>query len=132
MVETWVDLLAVVDGQLKECELRQESMEARASAASTVELTESADRSAGRGELVDQTVQPTATVTGLNEHEATELSTASDENDGINEGIGTEFRNLELHMKMVDHETCQNKLSVWHKDYRNIQMCKIIKSVTSS
>ena len=117
MIETWVDLLAVVDGQLKECELRQESMEARASAASTVEHTESADRSAGCGELVDESVQPTATVTGLNEREATELSAASDENDSANEGIGTEFRNIEPHVKMVAHETCQNELSVRHKDY---------------
>jgi hypothetical protein len=95
MIEKWIDLLAVIDGQLRECELRQESMEARASAASTVEHTESTDRSAGCGELADETVRPTAAVTGLNEREATELSTASDENDSINEGIAAEFHNLD-------------------------------------
>ena len=103
MIETWVDLLAVIDGQLRESELGQESMETRACAASTVERTESADRSAGCDELIDKTVRPTATVTGHNEREATELSTASDENDSINEGIATEFHNLEPHVKMVAH-----------------------------
>jgi len=47
MIANWVDLLAVIDGQLRESELGQESMETRACAASTVERTESADRSAG-------------------------------------------------------------------------------------
>jgi len=111
MIDTWVDLLAVLDGQLRECELRQENMEARAG---TVKHTKSADCSAGRVELADETVRPTATVTGLNEREATELSTASDDNDSISEGIATEFHNLELHVKMVAHETYQNKR---HKDY---------------
>jgi len=109
MIDTWVDLLAVIDGQLRECELTQESMENGASAGSTVKHTESADRSAGCDELADETVQPTTTVTGLNEREATETSAASDENDSISEGIATEFRNLELHVKMVAHETFQNK-----------------------
>lgn len=92
-------------------------MKARASAASTVEHTENAARSAGCDGLVDEAVQPTATVTGLNEREAAELSTASDDGDSISEGIATEFHNLELLVKMVAHETLQNNLSVWHKDY---------------
>ena len=98
MVETWVDLVAV---QLAECKPRQESTEASASAASTFEHTESADRSAGCDELVDETVQPAATVTGLDEREATELSTASDDSDSISEGIATGFRDLETRVKMV-------------------------------
>jgi hypothetical protein len=121
MVETWIDLLAVIDGQLTECELSQGSMEATASAASTVAHTESADQSAGRDELVDETVQPTATVTGLNEREATELSTASDDNDRTNEGIGAEFHRLETRVKMVGpHETLQNNLSV---RYTSLYLC---------
>jgi hypothetical protein len=111
MIKTWVDLLAG-DGQLRECELGQESKKAGASAASKVEHTKSADQSAGRDELVDETVQPAAAVTSLNECVGTEISTTSDENDSINEGMSTEFHNLELHVKMVAHETFQNKLSV--------------------
>jgi len=98
MIETWVDLLAVVDRQLDEqlteCELSQERMEATASAASTVEHTESADRRACCDEFVDETVQPRATVTGLNETECTELSTDTDDSDSTSEGIATEFDNL--------------------------------------
>jgi hypothetical protein len=99
IVEIWGDLLAVVDGQLGESELRQENMEPRASAASTVKHTKSADHATGCDELAEETVQPTATVTSLNEREVTELSTSSDENDSRNEGTSTEFHNLELHMK---------------------------------
>jgi hypothetical protein len=117
MIESWVDLLAVFDEQHRECELRQESMEARASGARTVEHGESADHPAGRDELVDEAAQPTTSVTGLNERKATELSTTSDDNDSLNEGIATEFHNLEPHVKMVAHETFQNNLSLWHKDY---------------
>jgi len=117
MIESWVDLLAVFDGQHKECELRQESLEARASGASTVEHSESADRPAGCDELADETAQPTTSVTGLNERKATELSTASDDSDSVSEGIATEFHNLEPHVKMVAHESFQNNLSIWHKDY---------------
>jgi len=62
MIQTWVDLLAVI-AQPMECEMRQEIMEARVSAASTFEHSESADRSASCDECVDETVQPTATVT---------------------------------------------------------------------
>ena len=100
MIGTWVDLLTVIDGQLTDCELRQESMEARASAARRVEHTESAGRSAGCDEL-DETVQPAATVTGIDEREATELSTVSDDNDSTNEGIANEFCNLGTRVKMV-------------------------------
>jgi hypothetical protein len=64
MIETLADLLAV-DGRLGECELRQEGMGARASAASTVEHTKSADHAAGCEELVGETVWPTAAVTSL-------------------------------------------------------------------
>jgi hypothetical protein len=117
MMENWVDLLAVFDGQHSECELTQESMEATASGASTVRHSESADRPAGCDELFGETVRPTASVTGLNGREAAELSTASDNNDSVNEGIATEFHNLEPHVKMVAHETLQNNLLVWHKDY---------------
>jgi hypothetical protein len=78
MIETWVDLLAVVDGQFVECELRQESKVARASAASNVEHYETDDHAAGCDELVDGTVQTTATITSLNGRVVAEISTASD------------------------------------------------------
>jgi hypothetical protein len=95
MIETWGFLFAVVGGRLSECELRQESTAAGASAASTVEHTKSADRATGCDELVDETVQSTVAVTSLNKGAVTELSTASDENDSINKGTSTEFHDLE-------------------------------------
>jgi hypothetical protein len=95
MIKSWVNLLPVVDGQQQGTELRQETIQARASAASEVEHTGSADHSAGCDELTDETVQPTATVTTCNEHEFTESSMSSDENDSVNEGPSTEFHTLE-------------------------------------